>query len=89
MTPCAGRVSTMPPTTAGLDRESLDLILEAVTEFSSANLPDEKLLELDHDDEFPVEVVRSMCGEDLGVQLLFIQEEYGGMGGGAIDGDVT
>jgi alkylation response protein AidB-like acyl-CoA dehydrogenase len=26
-----------------------------------------------------------MCGEDLCVQLLFIQEEYGGMGGGALD----
>jgi acyl-CoA dehydrogenase len=26
-----------------------------------------------------------MCGEDLGVQLLFIAEEYGGMGGGAFD----
>jgi alkylation response protein AidB-like acyl-CoA dehydrogenase len=73
------------PTTEGLDRESLELILEAITEFSSAMLPDDKLLELDHDDEFPVEVVRAMCGEDLGVQLLFIQEEYGGMGGGALD----
>jgi alkylation response protein AidB-like acyl-CoA dehydrogenase len=26
-----------------------------------------------------------MCGDQLGVQLLFIPEEYGGMGGGAID----
>jgi alkylation response protein AidB-like acyl-CoA dehydrogenase len=26
-----------------------------------------------------------MCGPDLGVQLLFVPEEYGGMGGGAFD----
>ena len=26
-----------------------------------------------------------MCGEELGIQLLFVPEEYGGMGGGAFD----
>ena len=26
-----------------------------------------------------------MCGEELGIQLLFIPEEFGGMGGAAID----
>ena len=26
-----------------------------------------------------------MCGEDLGVHLVFIPEEYGGLGGGAFD----
>ena len=26
-----------------------------------------------------------MCSDQLGVQLLFIPEEYGGMGGGTID----
>ena len=69
----------------GLDRETLELTLEAIGEFSAELLPAEKLLELDHDDEFPVDVVRSMCGDELGVQLLFIPEEYGGMGGGAFD----
>ncbi|MCP3956868.1 MAG: acyl-CoA dehydrogenase [bacterium] len=69
----------------GLDRESLDLTLEAVREFAADNLPDEKLLELDAADEFPVEVVRAMCGDGLGVQLLFIPEDYEGMGGGAFD----
>ncbi len=69
----------------GLDRETLELTLEAISEFSAELLPQEKLLELDHDDEFPVDVVRAMCGDELGVQLLFIQEEHGGMGGGAFD----
>jgi alkylation response protein AidB-like acyl-CoA dehydrogenase len=75
----------MTTATHGLDRETLELTLEAIGEFSAEHLPSEKLLELDHADEFPVEVVRAMCGEELGVQLLFIPEEYGGMGGGAFD----
>ncbi len=70
---------------AGLDRETLELTLEALRDFASERLPDATLLELDAKDEFPVEVVRAMCGGELGVQLLFIPEEYGGMGGGAYD----
>ena len=69
----------------GLDRETLELTLEAIGEFAEEHLPEETLLELDHADEFPVDVVRAMCGEELGVQLLFIPEEWGGMGGGAFD----
>jgi alkylation response protein AidB-like acyl-CoA dehydrogenase len=70
---------------AGLDRETLDLTLEAIRDFAKDNLPDAILLDLDAKDEFPVDVVRAMCGEGLGVQLLFIEEPYGGMGGGAFD----
>ena len=37
-------------------------------------------------DECPLEIVRHMCSPDkLGIQLLFIPEEFGGMGGGAFD----
>ena len=75
----------MATATGGLDRETLELTLEAIGEFSAEHLPSERLLELDHADEFPVDVVRAMCGDQLGVQLLFIPEEYGGMGGGAFD----
>ena len=75
----------MASASKGLDRETLELTLEAIGEFSTQRLPEEKLLELDHADEFPVDVVRAMCSDELGVQLLFIPEEYGGMGGGAFD----
>ena len=43
------------------------------------------MLELDHDDVCPEDTVRAMCSDALGVQLVFIPEEYGGMGGGAFD----
>ena len=69
---------------AGLDKESLDLAVDAFGDFSRDKLADETLLELDEKDEFPEDLVREMCGE-LGIQLLFIEEEFGGMGGGAFD----
>ena len=50
---------------------ALELTLEAIGDFSAESLPQEKLLELDHADEFPVDVVRAMCGEELGVQLRY------------------
>jgi alkylation response protein AidB-like acyl-CoA dehydrogenase len=71
--------------TTGLDRDTLNLVLGAITEFAQAELPDEKLLEFDADDVFPEDIVRDMCGDVLGVSLLFIPEQYGGMGGGAFD----
>jgi len=46
---------------------------------------DKGFKELDEKDEFPEELVRRMCGEELGVQLLFVAEEHGGMGGSALD----
>ena len=70
---------------SAIDLETLDLTLEAIREFAAEHLPEEKLLELDERDEFPVDVVRAMCGDGLGIQLLFIPEEYDGMGGGAFD----
>ena len=63
----------------------LEFTLESIQEFSRRELPDSLLIELDERDEFPEELVRKMCGEELGVQLLFIPEEYGGMGGNAMD----
>jgi alkylation response protein AidB-like acyl-CoA dehydrogenase len=70
---------------SGLDRETLEFTLESIHEFARRELPDSLLIELDERDEFPEKLVRKMCGEELGVQLLFVPEEYGGMGGNAMD----
>jgi acyl-CoA dehydrogenase len=69
----------------GLDPEALDMALEAIGDFARAELPAHKLLEYDAKDEVPLEVVRAMCSDKLGIQLLFIPEEYNGMGGGTFD----
>jgi alkylation response protein AidB-like acyl-CoA dehydrogenase len=69
----------------GLDSESLDIVLESLRDFAKQNLTPEVLLEFDARDEMPIDLVRQMCGPDLGIQLLFVPEEFGGMGGGACD----
>jgi alkylation response protein AidB-like acyl-CoA dehydrogenase len=66
--------------------KTLKLSLKSLRDFARKELPDETLIELDERDECPVDVVRQMCDPDkLGIQLLFIPEEFGGMGGGAFD----
>ncbi|MGZ4276155.1 MAG: acyl-CoA dehydrogenase family protein [Solirubrobacteraceae bacterium] len=70
---------------AGLDVESLDFTLESISDFAQRELPDALLVELDERDEFPEALVRRMCGAELGIQLVFVPEEHGGMGGSAFD----
>ena len=67
-------------------KKTLKLSLKSLRDFGKKRLPDQELIDLDARDECPLEVVRQMCSPDkLGIQLLFIPEEYGGMGGGAFD----
>ncbi len=68
-----------------LDASDLDMVLDAIRQYARARLPDATLRALDAADEFPESIVREMCGEGLGVSLLFIEEEFGGMGGGSMD----
>ncbi len=71
---------------AGLDLGSLTLMLEALDDFVAQALPTELMLDLDHEDRCPEDIVRAMSDpETLGVQLVFIPEAYGGMDGGAFD----
>src|SRR6516225_5746946 len=65
-----------------IDRENLDLILSTLRDYAERELKPERLLELDRLNEFPEEVHRELY-RDLGLHLLFIPEEFGGMGGGA------
>lgn len=69
----------------GLDLDTLAMTLKAVKEFAADALPEKLLLELDAADEFPNDLVHGMLGDQLGILLLFIPEEYGGMGGGSFD----
>jgi alkylation response protein AidB-like acyl-CoA dehydrogenase len=67
-------------------KKTLKLSLKSLRDFAKKRLPDQELIDLDERDECPLEIVRHMCSPDkLGIQLLFIPEEYGGFGGGAFD----
>ncbi len=69
-----------------LTADLLNVALRSIDEFATRELPDTLLIELDERDEFPEEIVRRMSsGDELGIQLLFVPYEYGGMGGGAFD----
>lgn len=72
--------------TSGLPADSLEMTLQSLRDFAEQRLPVARLLQLDHADEFPVEDVRALCDPNtLGIQLVFIPEEYGGFGGSAWD----
>jgi alkylation response protein AidB-like acyl-CoA dehydrogenase len=69
-----------------ISKKTLKLSLKSLREFAKKRLPDEQLREWDNRDECPLEIVHHICSPDkLGIQLLFIPEEYGGFGGGAFD----
>jgi alkylation response protein AidB-like acyl-CoA dehydrogenase len=70
----------------GLDKETRDMVLDTLKKYAERKLTPDYLLHLDHNDEFPHEVLQELYDPaQLGLHLLFIPEEYGGLGGGAYD----
>ena len=72
-------------TLTGLQLEERKMILGVVSDVSQRMLPADKLRQLDADETFPEDVIRALLAPDIGLQLLFIPEQYGGLGGGARD----
>jgi alkylation response protein AidB-like acyl-CoA dehydrogenase len=71
---------------AGLDLETLNLMLESLNDFVDTALSPELQLELDHEDRCPEDIVRMLSDpEQLGVTAAFIPAAYDGMDGGAFD----
>src|SRR5512138_3273561 len=69
-----------------LDPEMLDQILTTLREYAEKNLPVTKLLEIELGHEFPEKTMRDLYDpQQIGVHLLTIPEEMGGLGGGAYD----
>ncbi len=69
----------------GLDHEFRQMVLDTVRQFKKRILTKENILKFDKEEIFPEEIIRSMLGPDIGLQLIFIPEAYGGLGGGARD----
>jgi alkylation response protein AidB-like acyl-CoA dehydrogenase len=70
---------------AGLDKDSLQMLLDTITSFGKQKLPAKVRIELDEKDEFPLGLVEELLGPEIGLHLLFIPEELGGLGGCAYD----
>ena len=69
----------------GLDIETLDAVLQTLTTVAERRLGKEIRLGLDERSEFPAELVAELLGPEVGLHLLFLPEEVGGLGGGARD----
>ncbi|HPQ41384.1 MAG TPA: acyl-CoA dehydrogenase family protein [bacterium] len=69
----------------GLPVEEREMVLDLIRKLRQRMLTQEKLLELDETEQFPEDIIRKLLGPDIGLQYVFIPEEYGGMGGGARD----
>ena len=68
-----------------INAKTLRLSVKSLREFAKKRLADAELIALDARDECPLDIVRHMCSPDkLGIQLLFIPEEFGGFGLGQI-----
>jgi alkylation response protein AidB-like acyl-CoA dehydrogenase len=69
----------------GLDPEDLQMVLDTIRQLRKRLLTKEKILEFDKKEIFPEAEIREMLGPEIGLQLFFLPEAYGGMGGGARD----
>jgi len=73
----------------GLDAESREMVVDTVRQLRKRLLTKERILEYDKNEIFPEDVIRKLLDPEIGLQLLFIPEEYGGLGGGAQDCDAV
>ena len=70
---------------AGLSTEMTDMVIQTLRQVVGRELPDEKIMELDENDEFPQGLIKKLLSPDVGLHLIFLPEECGGLGGGARD----
>jgi len=68
-----------------MDPDILSMVLDTIEKIEKEKLTLETRLELDKSGEFPEELMRFMLGPEIALHLIFIPEEYGGLGAGAMD----
>lgn len=71
--------------TAGLSPEMRDMMVQTMKQVVRRELPDDKLLALDARDEFPAAFIQELLSPNVGLHLIFLPENVGGLGGGALD----
>ena len=68
-----------------MDPEVLSMVLDTLAKLEREKITIEKKLEMDHAGEFPTDLIRFMLGPEMALHLIFIPEEYGGLGAGTAD----
>lgn len=68
-----------------LDPEMLSMVLDTIDKLEREKITLEAKLEMDQVGDFPEELIRFMLSPEIGLHLIFIPEEYGGLGAGTSD----
>lgn len=68
-----------------MDPEMLAMVLETISKLERERLSLETKLDMDRDGDFPMELIRFMLSPEVALHLIFIPEEYGGLGAGTTD----
>jgi alkylation response protein AidB-like acyl-CoA dehydrogenase len=71
--------------TAGMPADMREMVIATLRDVVARELPDATLIDLDAKDVFPLDLIRKMLSPELGLHLVFLPEETGGLGGGARD----
>jgi len=67
-----------------MDNEMFSIVLDTLKKIETEKLSLETRLEMDKKGDFPEELIRFMLGPDIGLHLIFIPAEYGGLGASAL-----
>ncbi|MBN1277414.1 MAG: acyl-CoA dehydrogenase family protein [Deltaproteobacteria bacterium] len=68
-----------------MDPGVLSMVLDTIAKLERERLSLNTKLEMDRSGEFPMELIRFMLGPEIALHLIFIPEEYGGLGAGATE----
>jgi len=66
-----------------MDPEVFSMVLDTLSKLEKEKLTLEVKLEMDRTGEFPMDLIRFMLGPEVALHLIFIPEEFGGLGAGA------
>ena len=67
-----------------MDLEMFSMVLETLKKIGKDRLSLETRLQMDKEGDFPEDLIRFMLGPDIGLHLIFIPEEYGGLGASTV-----
>ncbi len=67
---------------AKLDKDTFSMILNTIDKLEKERVTPEKRREMDKIGEFPHDLIRFMLSPEVALHLIFIPEEYGGLGAG-------
>ena len=68
-----------------MDPAILNMVLDTISKLERDRVSLETKLEMDRNGEFPMDLIRFMLSPDVALHLIFVPEEYGGLGAGATE----